>query len=171
MNHDISIFLASSDIHENLAGSLEENTSSYDTQGLGLVYPIDYEVDIYKVGQDLELMVWLAYSYQAQCARCTQDLVQDIETTASLRVTTDPLALDQEEEEEEFLLLDSLEVLPLGEILMSQVITSRPFKSLCKEDCKGLCPSCGQDLNVATCDCEIGSGTSPFEELRDLFKD
>ena len=43
-------------------------------------------------------------------------------------------------------------------------------KVLCKEDCKGLCPVCGQNLNTKSCDCE-DTGLDPrMSVVRDLFK-
>jgi len=38
-----------------------------------------------------------------------------------------------------------------------QVLLSLPSRTLCKEDCKGLCPRCGQNLNLATCSCNTSS--------------
>jgi uncharacterized protein len=43
-----------------------------------------------------------------------------------------------------------------------------PVKPLCREDCPGLCPSCGADLGVETCDCTDRHGSSPFAVLATL---
>ncbi len=41
----------------------------------------------------------------------------------------------------------------LTESVLSALFLSLPIVSICKEDCKGLCPVCGCDLNVETCNC------------------
>jgi uncharacterized protein len=43
-----------------------------------------------------------------------------------------------------------------------------PTKRLCSEDCKGLCPYCGKDLNEGRCDCEVDEIDPRFEVLKKL---
>jgi uncharacterized protein len=45
----------------------------------------------------------------------------------------------------------------LEDVLREQVLLSLPVKTLCKPDCKGLCPRCGADRNSQPCTCEVGS--------------
>ena len=47
--------------------------------------------------------------------------------------------------------------LSLEDVVREQVLLSLPSRTLCKEDCKGLCPRCGQNLNLATCNCNATS--------------
>ena len=42
----------------------------------------------------------------------------------------------------------------VSEIVRDTLIISQPIKSLCKVDCKGLCPSCGKNLNEGDCGCD-----------------
>ena len=58
----------------------------------------------------------------------------------------------------------------LGELLREQVILSVPMQPLCAPDCKGLCPQCGENLNVKACGCPAGDVFSPFAVLRNLVK-
>lgn len=44
----------------------------------------------------------------------------------------------------------------IGELLRESVILARPLKTVCSEDCQGLCPKCGANLNISTCACEKG---------------
>ena len=41
----------------------------------------------------------------------------------------------------------------LEDVVREQVLLSLPGRTLCREDCKGLCPHCGQNLNIASCNC------------------
>lgn len=45
-----------------------------------------------------------------------------------------------------------------------------PVGIVCREDCKGLCPSCGKDLNGGDCDCRSEDALSPFSALKDIIK-
>ena len=46
------------------------------------------------------------------------------------------------------------ETIDLGQLLDEQFYLLLPMKPLCRDDCKGLCPSCGANLNVETCGCQ-----------------
>lgn len=60
---------------------------------------------------------------------------------------------------------DHLELAPM---LREQLILAAPMHPLCKEDCPGLCPRCGKDLNEGPCDCAAEPTGSPFQVLRSL---
>ena len=47
----------------------------------------------------------------------------------------------------------------LEDVVREQVLLSLPGRTLCREDCKGLCAHCGQNLNVATCNCSKAAET------------
>ena len=42
----------------------------------------------------------------------------------------------------------------LGQLMQEQIFLTLPMKPLCAEGCRGLCPSCGTNLNKAACDCQ-----------------
>ncbi|MDD6168654.1 MAG: DUF177 domain-containing protein, partial [Lachnospiraceae bacterium] len=44
-----------------------------------------------------------------------------------------------------------------------------PAKVLCKPDCKGICPKCGTNLNLETCDCEQGELDPRMAAFQDVF--
>ncbi len=60
------------------------------------------------------------------------------------------------------------EEIELGEMLREQVLLATPMQPLCHEECRGLCPVCGQDLNVRRCDCREEQIQSPFAVLKKL---
>jgi uncharacterized protein len=53
------------------------------------------------------------------------------------------------------------EVIDLDPIFFEQIILQIPIKVLCDEACKGLCPRCGTNLNVAACSCELSAPVDP----------
>lgn len=58
--------------------------------------------------------------------------------------------------------------LSLEDVVREQVLLSLPGRTLCKEDCKGLCPRCGQNLNLATCSCDAALANPQWNALADL---
>jgi len=58
--------------------------------------------------------------------------------------------------------------LSLEDVVREQVLLCLPGRTLCKEDCKGLCPRCGQNLNLATCSCGEAPANPQWNALADL---
>ena len=56
----------------------------------------------------------------------------------------------------DFPLEEGLEYIDLGEEIRQEMILANPARILCKDDCKGICPSCGANLNVEKCKCNEG---------------
>jgi uncharacterized protein len=56
----------------------------------------------------------------------------------------------------------------LEDVLREQVLLSLPAKTLCREDCKGLCPHCGRNLNSESCTCETVPSDPRWSALSDL---
>jgi uncharacterized protein len=54
-------------------------------------------------------------------------------------------------------------------VIHDEVSLAVPAKPVCREDCAGLCPTCGTDLNENPCDGHGDVPDSPFAALRDLF--
>ena len=102
------------------------------------------------------------------CDRCLEEVDTPIPLDFEKEVD---MKLDEEEriqalDEQYFIEGYNLDVdkLVYGEILMNW-----PMQVLCKEDCKGLCPSCGANLNLTTCDCDSTDLDPRMAKIRDVF--
>ena len=84
-----------------------------------------------------------------QCDRCLKPL------ELSLEVPVETLLAEELEDEEsdEIVLLENGQV-DLDELFTTACVLALDGKHLCKEDCKGLCPTCGADLNKGLCGCK-----------------
>jgi uncharacterized protein len=60
------------------------------------------------------------------------------------------------------------EKINLKDTIQEQVVMEFPLRALCKQDCKGLCPKCGADLNEDLCDCDRRSSPGKFDVLKNL---
>ena len=98
------------------------------------------------------------------CGRCVGEVRLPIEET--LRVTFMPPGempteedtggeegAEVHEEDLDVFAFDG-EKIDLEPLFREQFVLAIPFAPLCREDCKGLCPQCGTDLNSGTCTCE-----------------
>jgi uncharacterized protein len=60
--------------------------------------------------------------------------------------------------------------LDVDKLLYNEILIGWPMKILCCEDCKGICNTCGQNLNKGTCNCEDTSLDPRMSVIRDVFK-
>lgn len=60
---------------------------------------------------------------------------------------------------------DSIDI---TELVRDMLVVNQPIKNLCREDCKGLCPICGTNLNSGECNCERFSVDPRFAPLQNL---
>jgi len=66
--------------------------------------------------------------------------------------------------------IDEHHILDLTEAIRQYIVTAMPMKPLCKEDCAGLCATCGKDLNLGDCGCHQQEMDPRWAELLKLKK-
>ncbi len=72
-------------------------------------------------------------------------------------------------EDELVFLIDHNHLLDLREAIRQLVLLALPMQTLCREDCAGLCPQCGHNLNEGPCGCEPDTTDDRFAALRALL--
>ena len=97
--------------------------------------------------------------FQVECSRCLAPVAAETAFTVSERFSETP-------EDEE--LLCTAESLDLSEALLAGILQNIPLKALCGENCKGLCPVCGNNKNLSDCGCRVESANA-FAGLKDLL--
>ena len=90
------------------------------------------------------------------CDRCLEDYEQPLNAEGMLVFVLGGSTRDRSQDEDEikYLSAETTE-LDLSKDLHDILMLSLPLKSLCKDDCKGLCSGCGCNLNEDTCDCHL----------------
>lgn len=86
------------------------------------------------------------------CDRCARDVVRPVEYPLHAILTEEFTGVDGEEDPWLFLLED--DCADMDDIVTTTFVLSMESKLLCSEDCKGLCPRCGKNLNDGPCDCQ-----------------
>jgi len=121
---------------------------------------------------DVRLRGRYAGKFQIPCARCLDPV--EIPLSAEFDLIFRPVGADAgaaersisaPETEIGYYQKDSL---LLEDVLREQVLLSLPVRTLCKPDCKGLCPHCGANRNTQPCSCEEGTSDPRWEVLPGL---
>jgi len=119
--------------------------------------PIAVDLSYYRAGMELFFEGRLSASMVASCARCAEEF--SAPNSRPFRFVLAPRAAAHDDdgrlrtEDLEFSLYDGdqIDVAPL---VAEQLLLALPSRALCREDCQGLCPSCGTNLNLRRCGCE-----------------
>lgn len=135
--------------------------------------PAAYGLRAVRDGAELRVRGWICAWVDAPCARCARPvelrLDRDFDVTYVAEERAKALEsreLDEQELDLDYYRDDSVDIRAL---LAEQVHLALPMKLLCREDCQGLCPQCGIDLNEDECDCgpPVDPRLAPLAELRD----
>ncbi len=141
-------------------------------QVLGLRGPLRVQMNIYGQGGKFVLSGHLYGTAEVRCDRCLEPYPSDLDCDFSLSLV---LALTDSDQKEIELLEEDMSIdliteneVDLYEIVREQIYLSLPMKFLCREDCSGLCPICGANLNMEKCDCQRKKGHPGFSKLENL---
>ena len=126
--------------------------------------PVSVRGEIVNNAGYIRLALTLSASYTAPCARCLADVAGDFSLAVERTVVTPHEASDMDEREDDYVVTENGH-LDADELLAELFELNFPSKILCREDCRGLCPRCGADLNVHNCGC---SQSEPDPRLASL---
>lgn len=132
---------------------------------LGLVSPTRGSLRLLRTPDGILVTGALEHDIEDTCSRCLEPFVRhetlnideefrpvvDVSTGIPLAESGDPDAFK----------LNSQHELDLDEAIRQYTILERPLNSLCREDCRGLCITCGANLNLGPCKCETGEDEGP----------
>lgn len=115
---------------------------------------------IYPVNENFILTGNLNITIKDSCDRCLLDFKEDIEEKILIEIVKENIKNTEAEEielkdEDMGLYFVSEEYIDIEEIISQEAVLLRPIKRLCNQDCKGLCPICGINLNQETCSCKL----------------
>ncbi|HEY3307331.1 MAG TPA: DUF177 domain-containing protein [Desulfuromonadaceae bacterium] len=137
--------------------------------------PIVGDVDVLREFDHLRVSGRVKATVSLQCSRCVETYNTDIDSgfTIIFRKVTSQEGTDQEDEVElsEQDLVSSVysgNEIDLTHDIEEQIAMEIPLKPLCNYNCKGLCLSCGSDLNKSTCDCTKEHTSFKFSALKNF---
>lgn len=166
----------------NLRHPLRINVGFLISAPIGTNHAFDFDYETIRLGDDLTLREFVGTSrfsrtpqglvlqsnFQAEtdfeCVRCLDQFTQALKWSL-----TELYAFDRRNMTEFGLLVPDDGQIDLEPLLREYALLEFPISPVCKPDCKGLCPVCGENLNKADCG-HRPEVDSPFLALKDLLK-
>ena len=137
---------------------------------------VDYDLVLTNAGEGILVTGMLRAHVVGECDRCLEPAEFDVagevdEYYLFHEPETEPE--DDDEEGVDYSLVSDDHTIDVAEALTSALLMETPFVVLCSEDCKGLCPTCGANLNEGDCGCaekraQQALDDSPFAALKNL---
>jgi uncharacterized protein len=134
-------------------GRLKPDDRIFEGLGLGLDGPVDVTGQLQPAGEGQYL--WRGHIHgvvRGECRRCLTEVRQPVDVGVEAAVfTTDPESAD---DPDFYPLPERATAVDVGDIVREEIaLAGQSNLLLCREDCAGLCPRCGADLNAGPCAC------------------
>jgi uncharacterized protein len=138
--------------------------------------PISTHLRVMRINDMVEVEGRVDTVVRLNCSRCLKDFETSLAAEFALTYTRAlPEAMDESGEEETEVTAEEMglilfqgEEIDLKDAIQEQVIMAFPQRPLCREDCKGLCPQCGADLNEGDCGCNPPKFNKKFAALKNF---
>lgn len=129
--------------------------------------PLQVELQARSVGEGIFLRGRLRTTLELHCRRCLAVTEREVDEPVDLLFQE----LDEEDEDaggEVYPIPPRGTELDLEHAVREQLLLRVPRFVVCRDECRGLCPRCGADLNEAPCDCAPEEEPSPWDALRKI---
>ncbi|HIZ56920.1 MAG TPA: DUF177 domain-containing protein [Firmicutes bacterium] len=116
--------------------------------------PVRLSGEIYNKAGIVTLKMRVGFEFTTLCDRCAEEFTRYYEYRFRhvLVQKLNDSRTDKQDLEDVYIVVEDLR-LDLDELMLSDILLSLPSKMLCRQDCAGLCPHCGKNLNDGSCDC------------------
>jgi len=149
------------------------SVAALDREPLIELSPVRLSGRVSRIEAGLSLDARVVFTGRLECSRCLAGYPFALDEAFSLllyrRAEAAPGEREIDREDLDLSYYDS-ETLPVAPIAEERIQLAIPMKPLCREDCLGLCPQCGQDRNVTPCNCRIEAVDPRWGALEELRK-
>lgn len=159
----LSDLLSKRDRKKSIDLSLELSNMTYEGDEIKFLEPVKVIGELKAEEYTLVINASIKTKLQLNCSRCLGSFIYPIDIDIQERFTNNKESLDDD------LIFVSDDSIDINELVESSIVSSLPIKKLCSEDCKGLCHTCGENLNNETCQCDNVEIDLRFEKLKELF--
>ena len=155
-------------------GSFERDAIDFRADDIRQLQVLNWSLSAERSGVEIRVVGEIETSVELTCSRCLEKLPYSISKEFELFFRQRHTLLYDEDAE---IVLDERDTrtafiagseLAIGDILREQVLLALPMKPLCQLDCRGLCPSCGTNLNFSDCGCAKEQNNPAFDALLEL---
>lgn len=121
--------------------------------------------EYFSAGEKISIRAEVNATAISRCAKCLEPVQMDL--TAKMEAV---FARELDPDDPDLYAYESSKV-DLTDAVRDALLLELPYRFLCSEDCKGLCPNCGINLNLGTCTCQEGAEvTNPFSALKAIVQ-
>ncbi len=146
-----------------------------DFDGLCGVSKVTAELDIQKSGEEYFCQGQIEATVRLECSRCLKEFDAQVGNKTDFIVCSESLYADRARngiDDEDYVFFQGSElVADLSNIVRQTIILAVGLKPLCSEECCGLCPQCGVNLNERSCDCAAKAIDPRWEGLKKLLNE
>jgi uncharacterized protein len=130
---------------------------------INTVNPVNVTGTIKPYGNGFKLDICYESTWEYQCGRCLEpvDYVIKGEIIRSI-------VKDGNDGDDECVVVEST-VIDLYDVIYNDIVLNLPTQVMCDEECKGLCPNCGVNLNTGACECSVDDVDPRLAKLKNLF--
>lgn len=141
-----------------LDGHIDQESFSLGDHTFMLPEGISYNLVLTNAGEGILVTGIVKAQAEGVCDRCLDPAHLDLSAEVDeYFLFEEPQAISEEQSDEEegvdFSLVSDEDTIDVSEALLSALLMETPYIVLCREDCKGLCPNCGANLNEQDCGC------------------
>lgn len=147
------------------AFSLDELTLGPDTYIF--TDPLNYDITLQNTGESILLTGGVKGSATAVCARCLDSFEMPVEGSVDCLYFLDGANTPEDLDSDEFEYLPESHEIDILPQLKAALLLEFPLVPLCKDDCLGLCPHCGANLNEGPCACQDDSADCDIPRMSD----
>lgn len=121
----------------------------YDIEDASVATPVHVKGEIFNKTGIVSLKAKATFDYSTECALCCKPLIRHATIPVHHVLLTE---LHDEDFDDLYVQIENMR-LNVDELVTEDIWLAIPARFVCREDCKGLCPQCGADLNDGPCGC------------------
>jgi uncharacterized protein len=145
------------DAHERFEQVYRPEQLAVSDDAFRVAAPVNLAFDIHKDKDQFRLAGSVKTTLELPCSRCLEPFTWPVDSSFDLRYQPHARNTGEGEREiEEDDLTTAFyenDTIDLGQMMREQFYLALPMKPLCRDECKGLCPTCGINWNKGTCNC------------------
>jgi uncharacterized protein len=143
-----------------------------DPFSLNLLHPVNVVLNLERHPDHVRITGKIEGHLKVGCHRCLKPFPLLLNEAVDIYlIEKDRMTKDGEKElepDETFYEFFDGEVIEVDQLVAEQIFLALPVKVLCSEQCRGICPGCGANLNEEECRCKADRRKSPFERLKSM---
>ncbi len=151
-------------------GQLKQDDPALEGTRVALQEPVVVDGRLQSIGEDRFYWQGTARTVvKGDCRRCLTPVATPLKLEIGALFTKDS---DAEDDPDAYPVAPDATEIDVTPAVREELVLAAPQYVVCRDDCKGLCPQCGKDLNAGACDCKpvVDARWQPLKALKDKLR-